>query len=213
MTETRPTVHVVDDDASFLAAASRLLSASGFHVKTFTGAAEFLARADADAEGCVVADLHMPGLSGLDLQQALAGTRNPIPILFLTGHADVASSVRAMRRGAEDFLEKRAPKEALLEAIERAIARDGVARAARRRQRDLQDRFDKLSAREMEVLAHVLRGQLNKQIASDLDISERTVKLHRASIMTKVGVRSVPALTLVAREAAVSALPDCPKGQ
>lgn len=213
MSETRPVVHVVDDDPSFLTATSRLLRASGYCVKTFTGAAEFLARDEADAEGCVVADLRMPGVDGLQLQNALAGTANPIPILFLTGNADIESSVRAMRGGAEDFLEKRAPKEALLAAIGRALARDGEARAVRTRRQALKLRFDSLTTREMEVLEQVLLGRLNKQIGGDLDISERTVKLHRAKIMTKIGVRSVPALTLAAQEAGVTAPATFPKGQ
>jgi len=213
MNEIRPVVHVVDDDASFLSATSRLLRASGYCVKTFSGAAEFLARDEADAEGCVVADLRMPGVDGLQLQNALAGSANPIPILFLTGNADIESSVRAMRGGAEDFLEKRAPKEALLAAIGRALARDGEARVARTQRRALKERFDSLTTRELEVLEQVLLGRLNKQIGGDLDISERTVKLHRAKIMTKLGVRSVPALTLAAQEAGVTSLSPFPKGQ
>ena len=213
MSEIRPVVHVVDDDPSFLQATSRLLRASGFCVKTFNGAAEFLARDDADAEGCVVADLRMPGVDGLQLQAALAGTPNPMPILFLTGNADIASSVRAMRGGAEDFLEKRAPKDALLAAIGRALARDGETRVVRAQHRELQQRFESLTAREMEVLEQVLLGRLNKQIGGDLDISERTVKLHRAKIMAKIGVRSVPALTLAAQEAGATALSPFPKVQ
>jgi len=121
--------------------------------------------------------------------------------------------VRAMRGGAEDFLEKRAPKEALLAAIGRALARDGEARAARTKRRALKERFDSLTTRELEVLEQVLLGRLNKQIGGDLDISERTVKLHRAKIMTKLGVRSVPALTLAAQEAGVTSLSPFPKGQ
>ena len=110
MTAAEPTVHIVDDDASFLAAASRLLRASGFAVRTFASASDFLAQRDADAPGCVLADVQMPGMNGLELQSALARSPNPLPILFLTGHGDIPSSVRAMRDGAEDFLEKRAPQ-------------------------------------------------------------------------------------------------------
>ena len=135
MSVTAPTVQIVDDDASFLAATSRLLRASGFAVKTFSSASEFLAQRDTDAPGCVVADLQMPGMNGLDLQSALARTRNPLPILFLTGHGDIPSTVRAMRGGAEDFLEKRAPKEKLLDAVKRALARDAREREERARQR------------------------------------------------------------------------------
>jgi FixJ family two-component response regulator len=189
------TVHIVDDDASFLAATSRLLRASGFTVKAFSSASDFLALRDISAPGCVVADLQMPEMNGLDLQTALARTRNPLPILFLTGHGDIPSSVRAMRGGAEDFLEKRAPKERLLDAVKRALVRDARERESRARRRELRARFDALSERELEVLGHVVQGRLNKQIAADLGIHERTVKLHRTAITTKLGVPSVAELT------------------
>lgn len=203
MTATPPTVYLVDDDVSFLTATSRLLRASGFAVQTFLSASDFLAQSVADAPGCVVADLQMPGLNGLDLQSALARTSNPMPLLFLTGHGDIASTVRAMRGGAEDFLEKRAPMEQLLDAVRRALARDAQEREARARRRALRERFDALSAREFEVLSHVLRGRLNKQMAGDLGITERTVKLHRTAIMTKLGVRSVAALARLTQDAGV----------
>jgi FixJ family two-component response regulator len=201
---TLSTVFIVDDDLSFLTATSRLLLASGFTVKTFESGQDFLAQLDADAAGCVVADMQMPGLNGLELQSALAATANPLPLLFLTGHGDIATTVRAMRSGAEDFLEKHAPKEQLLDAVRRALERDAQEREARVRRRELQRRLDALSARELEVLSHVLKGRLNKQIAGDLDINERTVKLHRTSIMTKLGVRSVTALTRLVQEADAS---------
>jgi FixJ family two-component response regulator len=215
MSVIEPTVHIVDDEASFLTATSRLLRASGFTVKTFPSASDFLAQRDFDAPGCVVADLQMPGLSGLELQQALAQSRNPLPLLFLTGHGDIASTVRAMREGAEDFLEKRAPKEALLEAVKRALARDARERVTRDRQRALRARFDALSQRELEVLAHVVQGRLNKQIAGDLGIHERTVKLHRTAITTKLGAPSVAALTRMTQEAGLFGAPSptFPKGQ
>ncbi len=198
------TVFVVDDDASFLAAVSRLLRATGHPVKTFSSASEFLQSLPAVGPGCVVADLQMPGLSGLDLQAALARTNNPLPVLFLTGHGDIPTTVRAMRQGAEDFLTKRAPKEALLDAVNRALARDARERAKRTRVQALRARFDMLTEREREVLQHVLRGQLNKQIAADLGIHERTVKLHRTAITTKLGVPSVAELTRLAQEAGLS---------
>ena len=196
-------VHIVDDDASFLAAVSRLLRANSFSVKTYSSAQEFLAQRDADAPGCVLADLQMPEMSGLDLQAALAQTSNPLPILFLTGHGDIPSSVQAMRDGAEDFLEKRAPKEKLLEAVTRALARDSRERAARHRQRELRALFDTLTEREREVLSHVVQGRLNKQIAGDLGIHERTVKLHRTAITTKLKVQSVAELTRLTEEAGI----------
>ena len=190
MSLTAPTVHIVDDDASFLAAASRLLRASGFAVKTFSSASDFLAQRDADAPGCVVADLQMPEMNGFDLQSALARTHSPLPTLFLTGQGDIPSSVRAMRGGAEDFLEKSAPKEKLVDAVKRALARDEREREERARRRELRARFDALSERELEVLGHVVQGRLNKQIADALGIHERTVKLHRTAITTKLGVPS-----------------------
>jgi len=208
-------VHIVDDDASFLAAVARLLRANGFSVKTYSSAQKFLAQRDADAPGCVLADLQMPEMSGLGLQAALAQTSNPLPILFLTGHGDIPSSVQAMRDGAEDFLEKRAPKEKILGAVARALARDSRQREARDRQRELRARFDRLTEREREVLSHVVQGRLNKQIAGDLGIHERTVKLHRTAITLKLNVQSVAELTRLTQEAGIfpEPAPTFPKGQ
>lgn len=201
MSVTEPIVHIVDDDASFLSATSRLLRASGFTVRTFESAGDFLSQRDQDVSGCVLTDVRMPGMDGLELQAALAQSPNPLPILFLTGHGDIPSSVRAMRDGAEDFLEKRAPKSQLIDAVTRALARGARERAARIRKRDLRLRFNTLTPREVEVLAHVVRGKLNKQIAGDLGIHERTVKLHRTAITTKLQVQSVAELTRLTDEA------------
>jgi FixJ family two-component response regulator len=215
MSPATPTVHLVDDDASYLAATSRLLRASGFAVKTYGRASDFLAQCGPDAAGCVIVDLQMPGLDGLELQARLARCGNPLPLLFLTGYGDIPSSVRAMRAGAEDFLEKRAPQRELVDAVRRALARDAREREARTHQDALRARFCKLSERELEVLSHVLRGRLNKQIAADLRINERTVKLHRSAIMAKVEVRAVAALAQMAQEAglAPAAAATFPKGQ
>jgi two-component system, LuxR family, response regulator FixJ len=196
-----PCVHVVDDDVSFLAAVSRLLRASGFTVHTHASATDFLARHRDDRSGCVVADLRMPGVDGFALQAALSRTPDPLPILFLTGQGDIASSVRAMRGGAEDFLEKTAPRDELVGAVRRALARDERERETRRHVEALRARFATFTSREQQVLGHVVRGRLNKQIAGDLGIGERTVKVHRRSIMTKLGVRSVAALTRMTQEA------------
>lgn len=201
MISSSSTIYIVDDDPSFLAAVSRFLRAAGFDVKTFSSATEFLGDLTPDAEGCVIADLKMPGASGLDLQDALNKADNPIPIIFLTGHGDIPTSVQAMRHGAEDFLTKRAPKEDLLNALKRALARDAEARNKRARLRELRGRFDALTAREREVLAHVLQGKLNKQTAFDLGITDRTVKIHRASLMRKLRVESVAELTRLVQEA------------
>ncbi len=208
-------VHIVDDDASFLAAISRLLRASGFEVRTFSSAADFLEQREDGAPGCVVADLQMPGMSGFDLQSVLAQTSNPLPILFLTGHGDVPSSVRAMRGGAEDFLEKRVQKEKVVEAVRRCLERDANERRSRTQVHELRARFDALSTRELEVLSHVVQGRLNKQIADDLSIHERTVKLHRTAITTKLGVSSVAELTRVTLQAGIfpPVKQTFPKGQ
>ncbi len=212
---TEPLVQIVDDDSSFLKATARLLRASGFGVRTFSSASEFLAQRDPEAPGCVVADLQMPGISGLDLQSALSQTPNPLPLLFLTGHGDIATTVRAMRGGAVDFLEKRAPKEQLLDAVRRALARDTNEREERSRLAELRARFNVLSPRELEVLSHVVHGKLNKQIAADLGIHERTVKLHRTAVTTKLGVQSVAELTRLAEEAGIftASASTFPKGQ
>jgi FixJ family two-component response regulator len=140
-------------------------------------------------------------MDGLELQAALARTSNPLPVLFLTGHADIASSVRAMRGGAEDFLVKTAPRAALLDAIRRAVARDERERKTRVQRREAKERLETLTGREREVFGHVIRGRLNKQIADDLNIAERTVKCHRGNITTKLGVPSAAELTRLAHEA------------
>ena len=207
-----PTVFVVDDDASFNASLERLLRASGYPVACFQSAADFLAHRPPGAPGCVVVDLHMPGMDGLSLQQALAQSADPLPIVFLTGHGDIPTSVTAMRHGAEDFLTKTAPSEQLLAAIGNALARDASERLERSRQRERQERFSRLTPREREVLAHVLTGRLNKQIAADLGVDERSVKRHRTSLMAKLGVGSVAALVQLAVEAGIVAR-DPPAGQ
>ena len=194
-------VHVVDDDESFLKAVSRLLRVSGFTVKTFDSATALLAQVSPETRGCVIADLRMPGVSGLDLQDALGKACLTLPVIFLTGEGDIPSSVRAMRHGAEDFLEKRAPKARLLDAVNRALDRDARECAERTRLQALRTAFDALSPRELEVLAHVVRGQLNKQIAADLNLSESTVKTHRGRITTKLHVYSVAELTRLTQEA------------
>jgi two-component system response regulator FixJ len=199
MSEALPVVHVIDDDASFRVSLARLLKASGYTVETHASAADFLAELG-DGAGCVVTDLRMPGMDGLELQQALKRGANVLPVVFLTGEGDIPTTVQAMRQGAEDFLTKRAPKEELLAAVDRAIARD--ARSAPQKAHRLHAlwaRFDNLTNRELEVLRHVVAGRLNKQIAANLGISERTVKLHRTAITTKLQAHSVAELTRLAQ--------------
>lgn len=190
-----PTVHIVDDDESFLRAVTRLLRASGFEVRTFTSAADFLAQPLHASRGCVISDLQMPGMNGLVFQEAMIKAGHSMPVIFLTGNGDIPSSVSAMRQGAVDFLEKRAPKELLFEAVNRAFARDEAEHSQRALQRELRLRFADLSEREREVLEEVVRGKMNKEIAADLGIHERTVKLHRTAITTKLQVQSVAELT------------------
>jgi two-component system response regulator FixJ len=199
----RPTVFVVDDDASFLTSITRLLRASGYPTASFLSAAEFLAQLSPQTRGCVLTDLKMPVMNGLALQEVLAQSENPLPIVFLTGHGDIPVSVKAMRQGAEDFLTKTAPKEALLAAIDRALARDASESHERATRLTLQARFEALTRRERQVLAHVLRGRLNKQIAADFGIDERSVKRHRSSVMAKLGVKSVTELTQLAITAGI----------
>lgn len=198
MTAPARTVFAVDDDASFLTSVERLLRSAGYTVACFRSAAEFLARRPPESAGCVLADLQMPGMDGMDLQAVLAASGNPLPIVFLSGHGDIPTTVEAMRHGAEDFLVKTASKDELLAAVERALLRDARERAARTNALELHDRFAELTPREREVLAHVLRGRLNKQIAGDLGIDERSVKRHRTSLMRKAKVRSVAELALLA---------------
>ena len=201
MNEIVATVYLVDDDESFLTSVARLFRASGLLVKPFSSAADFLAQLPPEAAGCVVTDLQMPGMSGIELQEALAKSKNPLPIVFLTGQGDIPISVKAMRDGAEDFLTKRAPKEELIAAVNRALERDARDRKVRNRRRELRARFDTLTTREREVLAHVLRGRLNKEIAGTLGITERSVKRHRTSLMHKLRVQSVAVLAQLAVEA------------
>ncbi len=200
MNASAPVVRVVDDDASFLTAMARLLKVAGYTVQTFASAAELLAMLGDDA-GCVLADLRMPEMDGLDLQQALMRAANVLPVVFLTGEGDIPTTVTAMRRGAEDFLTKHGSKQDLLAAVDRAIARDARQRAKRDRLRALWVRIDTLTPRELGVLRQVIEGRRNKQIAVDLGINERTVKLHRTAITTKLKVRSVAELTKLVQEA------------
>jgi two-component system, LuxR family, response regulator FixJ len=201
----QPLVFVVDDNPSMLRALSRLLTVAGHAVRTFASATEFLGQHQPTDRGCVVTDLRMPGPSGLDLQSALTRSGNPLPVIFLTGHGDIPTSVHAMKRGAEDFLTKPVRKEALLAAVQRALARDAEAVERLAHQRELQRRFELLTPREREVLTQILAGKLNKEIAADLGATERTIKSHRASIMEKTLAQSPADLGRLAQEAALPA--------
>jgi FixJ family two-component response regulator len=195
-----PIIHVVDDDPSFRTAVTRLLRAAKYEVRSYGSAAEFLDSDSSAAPGCILLDLQMPKVSGLDLQQSLAQMEERLPVIFLTGHGDIPVSVRAMKAGAVDFLTKPVRREALLTAIQNALSIDAKGRAARAVLRELHDRYESLTPREREVLAHVVGGKLNKQIAFDLGAAERTIKAHRASIMEKLCVQSVAELVRLAQE-------------
>lgn len=199
----RPVVHVVDDDASFLRSVTRLLRASGYEVAPFSSVEEFLQHRDPEAAGCVVTDLQMPRRSGLDLQEALAGSGKTLPVVFLTAKGDIPTTVRAMRAGAEDFLTKRAPKARLFAAIDRALQRQQREAVERQHAAASRRNLETLTERELQVLAGILRGLLNKQIADELGIAERTVKHHRTTLTQKLGVQSAAELALLVRDAGV----------
>ena len=189
------TVFVVDDDASVRKAMARLVDSAGYAVETFASAREFLARVRSqDVSGCVLLDILMPGLSGLDLQQELQAFTPPLPIIFITGHGDVPSSVRAMKGGAVDFLTKPVHDQYLLSAISQAIARNAEARERYAELHELRRRADTLTPRERQVMLLVVRGLLNKQVAAELGTVEKTIKVHRARVIQKMGVESLAEL-------------------
>jgi len=201
--EPKPTVFVIDDDPSVLKGLARLLKSLGFNAETFASAELFLGREHYDGVGCIVLDVRMPGLSGMDLQDELSRADYSMPIIFITGHGNIPMSVQAMKRGAVDFLTKPFDDEELLEAVKKAIERDGTARAERAQVHDIRRRIDTLTPREHEILRYVITGMLNKQIALKLDIAEKTVKIHRGRIMEKLRVDSVADLVRLAEKAGI----------
>ncbi len=196
MTDPTPPclVHVIDDDASWRTSMARLLAAAGYGVALYESAEQFLASAPADAPGCILLDMRMPGLTGLQLQQRLVDMRRPLPIIFLSGHGDIPTSVLAMKAGAEDFLTKPVGTETLLDAVANAIVRDRDARARSQQLDALRSRVDTLTPTERKVFALVVRGMLNKRIAAELGTAERTIKWHRQHIMQKLQLDSVAEL-------------------
>ncbi len=193
-------VYIVDDDDSLRSALQRLLTAAGYRVTGYASAGEFLLRPPADAPGCLLLDLRMPGPSGLDLQQVLDQHGIRLPVIFLTGHGDLATGVRAMKAGAVDFLTKPVERERLLEAIERALTLDATRRADSAAEAELLNRFAQLTTRERDVFDLVVAGKLNKQIADLLGIGERTVKAQRAQVMTKLGAANAAELGRIAAQ-------------
>jgi FixJ family two-component response regulator len=187
-------VFVVDDDSSIREAIKSLISLVGLRVETFASAQEFLQYERPDLPGCVVLDVELPGLSGLDLQQELAAHGIKLPIIFITGYGDIPMSVRAMKAGATEFLTKPFRDQDLLDAIHQAVEHDRAARQHSREIADLRDRFEALTSREREVMNLVVAGWLNKQIGFELQISEITVKIHRGRVMAKMGAQSLAEL-------------------
>jgi FixJ family two-component response regulator len=185
-----PLIHVVDDDESMRTALLELLAVAGFEARGHASTGEFLLHAVPDRPGCVLLDVRLPGPSGLELQAALRQQGTALPVVFLTGHADVATSVRAMKAGAVDFLEKPVGREVLLEALHRALARDAAERATREEARGQSMRLAALTPREREVFERLVAGKRNKEIAAELGIGLRTVKAYRAQLMVKLGVGS-----------------------
>jgi FixJ family two-component response regulator len=204
MSLSKPKVFLVDDDSSVLRALGRLIKSAGYEVQTFVSAREFIDSGDYQkGPACLVLDVRMPGLNGLDLQRELQAANATLPIIFITGHGDIPTTVRAMKAGAVDFLPKPLKDAVLLRAIEQALARAVRDQAERQELEALSQRLSTLTPREREVMALVVSGLLNKQIAFELGTVEKTIKVHRARVMQKMGVNSLAELVRVADKMAV----------
>lgn len=197
-TQDGPTVFIVDDDADVRESLQELLESVGLHSKSFGTAQEFLGSPRSDGPSCLILDVRLPGISGLDLQQELKRGKVSIPIIFLSAHADVPMSVRAMKSGAVEFLTKPFRHQDLLDAVQRSLTRDRIVREKQRDTAELRLRYATLSVREREVMSLVVSGMLNKQIAGELGASEATVKMHRSQAMKKMQAKSLPELVRMA---------------
>lgn len=204
MNPTGSLVFLVDDDPSVRRGLTRLLLSAGHSVEVFVSATAFLARTPHMGPSCLILDIRMPGLTGLELQEELASQQRDEQIVFITGHADVPMSVHAMKAGAVDFLPKPFDNEALLRAIDRALVRSAECRRQRIERDSVRSRFDALTPREFEVLRFVIAGLLNKQIGAELGLTEKTIKVHRGHMTEKLGVKSVAELVRLAEKAGVS---------
>jgi FixJ family two-component response regulator len=189
-----PTVYLVDDDAAVCRSLARLLKAVGYRARTFNSPDEFLRHYRDETPACLVLDMHLPGMTGLELQRSLAAAERSLPIVFITGHGDVPTSVQAMKGGAVDFLPKPFLDADLLEAVRQALDRSAQQSALRLELDPVRQRLEGLTQREHQVLAGVVEGKLNKQIAAELGTTEKTVKVHRARVMEKMEASSVAAL-------------------
>ena len=197
-TQDVPTVFIVDDDRDVRESLQELLESVGLHSKSFGTAQEFLLSPRSDAPSCLILDVRLPGISGLDLQHELKRGKVSIPIIFLTAHADVPMSVRAMKSGAVEFLTKPFRQQDLLDAVQRSLTRDRIVREKERDTAELRQRYNTLSVRECEVMGLVVSGMLNKQIAAELGASEATIKMHRSQVMKKMQAKSLPELVRMA---------------
>jgi len=193
-----PSVVIIDDDPEFRDSVRRLLRTVGLNAQEFSSVGDFLKADQPDGPTCLVLDVRMPGRSGLELQRDLAAANRQVPIIFITAHADVPMTVQAMKGGAMEFLTKPFRDQELIDAVEAGLARDRARRESDRALDSLKERFDTLSAREREIVLHVIAGRLNKQIAHDIGIAESTVKVHRTNLMRKMNARSVPELSRMA---------------
>ena len=198
MTIGTPIVHIVDDDASWRTSTRRLMTAAGYRVTLHESAEAFLEAKHPDAPGCILLDLRMSGLNGLQLQQRLGEVRHKLPIVFISGHGDISTSVLAIKAGAEDFLTKPVATEVLLDAVARAVARNRADRDKRGQVDAMRARVDALTPTERKVFALIVRGKINKQIAAELDSAERTIKWHRSHIMQKLQCQSLAEMVLIA---------------
>jgi FixJ family two-component response regulator len=203
-------VHVIDDDASWRKSVERLMSAAGYQVALYESAECFLEKSPVDAPGCILLDVRMPGLTGLQLQQRLVAMRQELPIVFLSGHGDIPLTVQAVKAGAEDFLTKPVDTDVLLRAVAQAITRDRESRGKREQLDVLRGRIDGLTPTERKVFDLVVRGKLNKQIAVELGMTERTVKWHRHNIMPKLHVQSLAGLVSLAEQLGLISAHDRP---